>query len=1068
MANNNSLGVRSKLSAPAASVKIIPANSPVLKPGTKQPSKLSPYQCTLSLRTVIGTTTSNPNGFSCHESSRTFALCAGSAAVLAELDEDLNISQRFFRARPTATGINSTPSYYNNTSTPPTTPDTRSRTLQAALRPAGNGIPSASSPSEWGEAATPRSWTSRERIKAVTSVALSPNGRFLAVGETGYNPRVLIFSTANDSPSDIPLSILAEHTFGVRSLAFSPDSQYLATLGDINDGFLFIWAINLKSGAARLHSANKCTSFIRDMCWLGTNLITVGVRHIKVWRLGDGTPNSPTRSKANSDPANASPVNPGPIALPGRNCILGSLRDSIFTCISNISDTEAIVCTESGAVCFLDDVGGQQKLHLIKNFDVAILSAAIDHESATVWFGCRDGTFQQALIGDLRHSVSTGVALNTECPRSPKSKHLSTVAMGIVSSYMVMVDSTHAIRVCSLVSPSQCQEDTTQEVDIPAHKDPVLGISAVTAPDIHSSSQFFTWSSNGAVNFWDLEGKCLSTQRVEIEQVLGSSDEPNELKVLRASEDMKIFVSGDKYGVMRRISRESWACEQQVRAHAGEVTDIAIHSSSGLFLTATCGRDRMVQVFQNDGDSFSLIQTMDEHVAAVSRLLFTNDGEKLLSCSADRTVVIRDRMCREIDGTITVAFFLSKVITLKASPISMTLLPDDSDTLVVSTIDRQIHRYDIPSSRHLHSFKSNDSETSDTVVMSSLIVGSEVAGISPKLIIGVSTTDKSVRVYDFGKDGLLTREFGHTEGVSDVLLIETNCGGIQKRTLVSTGLDGIIMIWDLAIQQQQTPLSENAQIPARAEEETPNKESTAVKPPLRRILSRSELAVFQKLDSPSPSPTPIRDPSPPPSRRKTSRYTLYHFARNGTSSSSPQTPPVSLSRRSPTFYLDGNGRNRRDGSVSPPSPKSGSSRTLGTRSSHAKLRRPSIDIRRPKSNGNTSEFGSLNMSTEQVCRTLRAYRKKLHGSTDHLHSATELERELELTVRALTERNKRNQTSEDSTDSDNSKLMPPLPSKPVRLARRVPSTPNLGRSRKSDKNSKQIHRTNSLDADGEG
>ncbi|KMU92207.1 WD repeat containing protein [Coccidioides immitis H538.4] len=990
MANNNSLGVRSKLSAPAASVKIIPANSPVLKPGTKQPSKLSPYQCTLSLRTVIDS----------------------SGLVLQPQ------------------GSISTPSYYNNTSTPPTTPDTRSRTLQAALRPAGNGIPSASSPSEWGEAATPRSWTSRERIKAVTSVALSPNGRFLAVGETGYNPRVLIFSTANDSPSDIPLSILAEHTFGVRSLAFSPDSQYLATLGDINDGFLFIWAINVKSGAARLHSANKCTSFIRDMCWLGTNLITVGVRHIKVWRLGDGTPNSPTRSKANSDPANASPVNPGPIALPGRNCILGSLRDSIFTCISNISDTEAIV------------------------FCNGLVRLSRRNLSA-------------ALIGDLRHSVSR-VCSKHRVSTSPKSKHLSTVAMGIVSDYMVMVDSTHAIRVCSLVSPSQCQEDTTQEVDIPAHKDSVLGISAVTAPDIHSSSQFFTWSSNGVVNFWDLEGKCLSTQRVEIEQVLGSSDEPNELKVLRASEDMKTFVSGDKYGVMRRISRESWACEQQVKAHAGEVTDIAIHSSSGLFLTATCGRDRMVQVFQNDGDSFSLIQTMDEHVAAVSRLLFTNDGEKLLSCSADRTVVIRDRMSREIDGTTTVAFFLSKVITLKASPISMTLLPDDSDTLVVSTIDRQIHRYDIPSSRQLHSFKSNDSETSDTVVMSSLIVGSEIAGISPKLIIGVSTTDKSVRVYDFGKDALLTREFGHTEGVSDVLLIETNCGGIQKRTLVSTGLDGIIMIWDLAIQQQQTPLSENVQVAARAEEETPNKESTAVKPPLRRILSRSELAVFQKLDSPSPSPTPIRDPSPPPSRRKTSRYTLYHFARNGTSSSSPQTPPVSLSRRSPTFYLDGNGRNRRDGSVSPPSPKSGSSRTLGTRSSHAKLRRPSIDIRRPKSNGNTSEFGSLNMSTEQVCRTLRAYRKKLHGSTDHLHSATELERELELTARALTERNKRSQTSEDSTDSDNSKLMPPLPSKPVRLARRVPSTPNLGRSRKGDKNSKQIHRTNSLDADGEG
>lgn len=87
---------------------------------------------------------------------------------------------------------------------------------------------------------------------------------------------MLIFSTAKDSPLDIPLTVLSEHTFGVRSIAFSPNSQYLATLGDTNDGFLFVWAIDLKSGAARLHSTNKCTAFVRDMCWMGQALITYG------------------------------------------------------------------------------------------------------------------------------------------------------------------------------------------------------------------------------------------------------------------------------------------------------------------------------------------------------------------------------------------------------------------------------------------------------------------------------------------------------------------------------------------------------------------------------------------------------------------------------------------------------------------------------------------------------------------------------------------------------------------------------------------------------------------------
>jgi hypothetical protein len=42
----------------------------------------------------------------------------------------------------------------------------------------------------------------------------------------------------------------------------------------MNDGFLFVWSINLRSGAARLHSTNKCTSFVRDMCWMGRSIIT--------------------------------------------------------------------------------------------------------------------------------------------------------------------------------------------------------------------------------------------------------------------------------------------------------------------------------------------------------------------------------------------------------------------------------------------------------------------------------------------------------------------------------------------------------------------------------------------------------------------------------------------------------------------------------------------------------------------------------------------------------------------------------------------------------------------------
>ena len=76
---------------------------------------------------------------------------------------------------------------------------------------------------------------------------------------------MLIFSTA--SPSDVPLSILSDHSFGVSSVTFSDDSRWLCTLGNSHDGFILIYSINAKTGSARLHSSNKCSNVSR-VTWM--------------------------------------------------------------------------------------------------------------------------------------------------------------------------------------------------------------------------------------------------------------------------------------------------------------------------------------------------------------------------------------------------------------------------------------------------------------------------------------------------------------------------------------------------------------------------------------------------------------------------------------------------------------------------------------------------------------------------------------------------------------------------------------------------------------------------------
>lgn len=179
---NNSWNTKSKAQGPTSSFRITPSNSPVVRPPSRSLHKPSLHQSTLSLQTVIGTTTINPNGFSSHDESRSFALCAGSAAVLAELDGENNVTQRFFRARPSAVSINPVASFYNQ-STPPTTPDSGKRALSNLKFSPHASLYNGSPSNDLTENHGPRAWSSRERIKSVTSVSISPNGRFLAVGE---------------------------------------------------------------------------------------------------------------------------------------------------------------------------------------------------------------------------------------------------------------------------------------------------------------------------------------------------------------------------------------------------------------------------------------------------------------------------------------------------------------------------------------------------------------------------------------------------------------------------------------------------------------------------------------------------------------------------------------------------------------------------------------------------------------------------------------------------------------------------------------------------------------------
>ena len=132
----------------------------------------------LSLNSVVGTTTDSVNSFDALPEHHTYVCCAGSAAVLARVDEHLNIIQHLFRARPNAAPINATPSFYNP-ATPPSTPG-RSR-YGSPLKDGGCGIVYNGLQNHHPD--SPSQGRANNRSRETSCVSLSRGGNLMAVGE---------------------------------------------------------------------------------------------------------------------------------------------------------------------------------------------------------------------------------------------------------------------------------------------------------------------------------------------------------------------------------------------------------------------------------------------------------------------------------------------------------------------------------------------------------------------------------------------------------------------------------------------------------------------------------------------------------------------------------------------------------------------------------------------------------------------------------------------------------------------------------------------------------------------
>jgi len=279
----------------------------------------------------------------------------------------------------------------------------------------------------------------------------------------------------------------------------------------------------------------------------------------------------------------------------------------------------------------------------LANVGFSITCLAIDLENRHVRIGGRNGKSKSMGLDELLIPSAPPDSPTPSDDAIPLSDAGHFCAMGYAARSLITVDSKHSIEISS--PNSDIADPKMRDTPFPAHGDAVLGVRLLS-PDNDMKAAFLTWSANGTVVFWDLDGRSKALLKMELEQLpLTEEDSGNQCLVVRAARGAAFLVSGDKYGVLRVMKPSDQTCIFETRAHTSDVQDIALFESAECTLIATCSRDRTIQLFRLLLNQWVLIQTLDDHSTSVSNVFFAEDGEKLISCSTDRTIHIRRCSC---------------------------------------------------------------------------------------------------------------------------------------------------------------------------------------------------------------------------------------------------------------------------------------------------------------------------------------------------------------------------------------------------------------------------------------